>query len=305
MKQVIIYNIVLVAVMLLAGCREPAGEVIDADPMPIERIDLLVTTFQARTDSMEELQPGLDIYLSIMQPEIFDRDSAIVALHNSKVTQVFGHDIMERFAFPDTLQRRLGMVRKQLQNEFPDIKLGHVYGIASPYRQSVIISDSIAFVALNHYLGQDYAGYNSMPQDVKMLKKPYRIPIDIAEAMISTNYPYVPKESTLLEEMLYRGAIAVSLDKVTGGSYNTADLLHLSDMQYQQLVNNDAKQWKQIIEGGKLYEINSEPASTVSYYGYKIMDSYLKNNPDTPISQLLMPQFYHDALNVLIASRVK
>lgn len=185
--------------------------------------------------------------------------------------------------------------------------------------QQVIISDSIAFIALNHYLKNDYPGYSAIPFYMRSIKTPTRIPIDIAEALIRINRPYSPIENTLLEKMMYEGAVALVTCTATG--QGTASVLGIDQDKADEVDRRLGDWWQQLATERLIYStstgdiarfIEPSPSTTLGnmtgpgqtgrIIGLAIARAYIKNNPDTPVAWLLTDDYYGKSQQNLIRS---
>lgn len=310
---------ILLGSLLAASCARDNSDVTKYAPMPIERVDLAIAGYPRSAADIQSLEPGIDLYIHLMSADTLNRDDALTALSQNRVTQWFGHDIVERFTVADSLAQPLGRVTALLSEVSPGLKIANVYGIASPYMQSVIVCDSTVLVALNHYLGSDYPGYETMPSYVRDGKTPSRLPADVAEAVVRVRYPYTPVEGTLLERMLYEGAVAQVVANAAGSDgdalgYDTTDL----DNAGRRLK----EAWQALASDGLLYSTaDSEisrlvspapfsrvgsielPAKIGRYIGLQIIRSYIKNHPGTKPVTLLGNSFYGHPQQRLIESK--
>lgn len=318
MNRLYLYILGILLTALLACSRNADSDT--ATPMPVERIDLFIDNYPSSAPELESLQPGLGLYLELMTGNATTCDSTLLTLHESPVTAVFGKDIRERFTQSDSLALPLGRTIKRLESLLPEVNVTNVYGIASPYMQSVIVSDSIVMIALNHYLGSDYAGYSSMPEYRRRLKTASRVPADVAEALVRINYPYHPTDGTLLERMLYEGAVLRAVSEALGVDAATAS--GMSSDEYQTVKNNSREIWEALATERLLYTTSDAdisrltlpaPFSTIgkmqlraraaNIIGLEIIDSYTRENPDTDMQRILSPEFYGKAQQRLIESR--
>jgi len=314
-----IIKLFIMAAAILSSCNNTEKER-QAKPIPIERIDLMVGEYPASVVNTDSLQPGLDLYISLMGLNPTDRDSSLLQLHDSKVTHVFGPDIKRRFTVADSLKYPLGRVMDRLNTRLSKCHIRKIYGIASPYMQSVIVSDSIVFIALNHYLGSDYEGYRSMPDYMTKLKTPSHIPADVAEAVVRLNYPFTPAEGTLLERMLYEGAVTNIVARALGNDAGAA--LGYDKNEINEANRNLKSAWQAIAAEKLLYSTSPADISRLTdptpfvktgetimptkagrFIGLKIIQHYLENNPGADHETLLKKQFYGRSQQRLIESR--
>lgn len=288
-----------------------------SEPVAISRIDLFISEGIGSADS---LQPGLDLYLHVMELDSLTQEEALVRLENSDVTRVFGTDIKSRFTAADSLSVPLGNALMRLGHLLPDLDIVKVYGVASPYMQSVIVGDSAVLVALNHYLGADYPGYASMPAYMVSQKVPARIVPDVVEALVRVNYPYEPVDGTLIERMLYEGAVTKAVAMALGGDIGQA--MGYTRSQLDVAVGHEGEAWNALAVGRMLYSrspvdisqlCNHSPFTRLGeyeypsrmgcYIGLRIVDSYMDcHQGDVSLGYLLSPEFYGDAQSSLIKS---
>lgn len=312
---------------LLTGCsgnRENKKLIADnSEPLPIERLDLFITDYPESFSSLDSLpEPGLALYLAMLGIEEGDTCEILTSLHQSALTTTFGRDVRARFGSTDELEKTLGKMRDKIAKELPEIKFTKIYGIISPYNQSVIVSDSIVFIALNHYMGSDYEGYRGMSVQVRKNKTPERIVSDISEALIRINYPYHPSpDPTLLERMLYEGAVYATLKRILPDR-NEEFILGLNDNDYSQLISTKDENWKLLSSTGLLYSTqpdvisdtmtsapdlskpsNNIPRKTVQFFGLEIIKDYIDSNPGITSTVLLSPSFYSQSQQRLIESK--
>lgn len=267
---------------MLAGCMRQ-----DTDPssqiktIKIKRIDSYILNREAGAEAPDSLARGIDLYASIMGYPSPAGTEVLDSLSTSRVTAIFGPDI-ERVFGTESLEVSLDS----------DSLVDEIYGIASPYRQQIILSDSTILVALNHYLGADYPGYAGMPEYQRETKTPRYIARDVAQAVVRRKYPFKAVEGTLLERILYEGAVARKVMDLTG--CNAAMALGITEEQYSDLDTQEAALWRDIAAGKLLYSTGEAdierltspaPFAAVaeniyspmagSYAGYRIVKEYL------------------------------
>lgn len=177
--------------------------------------------------------------------------------------------------------------------------------------QSIIFSDSVMLVALNHYLGADFDGYSSMPKYRRLLKNREFLPYDMAEALVATSYPAtLESNSPLINKMIYDGIIAEAKMRLVNHS-NPASALGYDESEYQWLTDNEAMIWDKMVGTRLIFDtsettadrlLSPAPASAIispecpgrvgRFIGYKIVKSYLDNHPGVSLPDLLTNGFY-------------
>lgn len=232
---------------------------------------------------------------------------------NSKAVSAFAPDIAERIPDLNSTEAVLGRLKANLHQQLPEIGFpSEIYGYITPYNQSIIIADSIAAIGLNHYLGEDYAGYTGYFDNYSLkLKTQQRIPIDLATALISTAYPFDSSTgTTALSRMLYDGALIEALLRTVPDA-TLQNILGYNDNEIKWATDNESKAWNKLAADNLIYSIDPmiaakltapSPSTTLlspnapgrmgSFIGHSIVKKYIDNHPDITIGQLLSPDFY-------------
>ncbi len=289
----------------------------DSEPAEVvERMDSAAVCYmsasQKTRDSLNNaFSPALPLLASMFGAGSVD--SAIAVYARTPAVEVFAPDVAARMPDITEYETALGYVRAILAQKLPGLKFpAHIYGMVTPFRQSVVMSDSVLFLGLNHYLGTDYPGYAGFDEYVLRDKVSMRIPMDVAEAIVASAYPYEfsGDGETVLSRMVYDGAIvAVVLGCVPDKTL--ADVLGWDAEELKWVEENESNIWSAIVERGLLYStdrmdserlVGPSPATSVlhadapgrigRYIGYRIVKSYLENNLDVKLSDVLSPGFY-------------
>ena len=207
--------------------------------------------------------------------------------------------------------KALGDVFGRMSSVLPDVSVPHVFTIISPFTQSILVADTLLYIGLNHYLGADYVHYEYFPDYVRVLKERERIPIDVAEAIVRSAYPYHPSEEypQVVTRLAYEGAVVEVVMRLTGK--DEASVLGYNDGQYRWLRDNEGKLWQTIVGEQMLFStdytlmrslvdvaphvsvISSEvPGRAGRFIGHRLVKAYLDNNPSVLPESLLAPSFY-------------
>lgn len=193
--------------------------------------------------------------------------------------------------------------------------------------RAIVIMDTIrtAFIALNHYLGPHSRAYQGWPEYRRVVKMRAMIPLDLSQALVATAYPFkTDGDATVLSRLIYEGALLTARQAMNPMA-TQAQLFGYTDSVYSQVVQNEPFVWKQLVKnrdgGSMLYSTDAEtmsnlfdfipvssqispdaPGRAARFVGYRIVQDYLRRNPDTTLKQLLSPEFYSDGKRILQAS---
>ena len=291
----------------------------DAAPGRIVRLDSVVADFGGMTPSMRDSvmrlygQPLSD-WLTIMGIDDDDLAAAVDSMAASAAFAWFYPDINKRFdrSTQVATEQKLGELSLRLKDNFPATAQYRFYGVVSPFNQSIMTVDSAMFIALNHYLGEDYEAYSNMENYVRRVKTPEHLPYDVAEAALALAYPYQPDEdSAVLNRLIYEGALINAVLKSIDG--NEAEMNGWTDEQYELLKANELVAWRTLIAYEYLYSADplvadrligpapstpllspDAPGRAGRFIGYALVKSYIENHPDVSDEFLLSPDFYND-----------
>ncbi len=177
-------------------------------------------------------------------------------------------------------------------------------------RQSILFTDSVMIVALNHYLGPAYPGYEGLPEHIRRLKTPEMLPYDIAEALTATAYPYEGDNATTISRLLYEGALTEAKMRLVDNASPSAALGY-DEETYAEIEHNERELWQKILENRLLFDRDPTVAARLTapapftsilggkvpgrvgrYVGWRIVMAYLDHNPEVSLTDLLSKDFY-------------
>ncbi len=240
-------------------------------------------------------------------------DSILEKWSESAAVKVFTPVVDSVFENIGELQACIRQILGGAVRDSLDLPRRHYAAVVWGNPRSIVMADSCMLVALNHYLGADFAGYSHLPEYMKASKTPAQLPYDICEALIANRYPFKgAPESTVLSRMLYEGAIIVTKLRLLPDS-DAARAMGYTDAELEWLTDHRAEIWKQLVVRNLLYSTSSadaehlvSPAPYTSilgsgvppragrYIGYTIVRSYIRNNSNVGLPFLLSPSFYNN-----------
>lgn len=242
-------------------------------------------------------------------------DSVLMEWSTGAAVRIFTPAVDSVYSDILPLENTLGAILTNAADAGLELPRRRYAAVAWGNLKSMVIADTIMFIALNHYLGEDYPGYNNSlwPAYMRSEKTPDNLPYDLAEALVATAYPYQGGENaTALSRMIYEGALATAKIRLVPES-SAAAALGYSDNQYDWFIHNSAHLWSELASRRMIYDTSAEtvsrlvdraPSTSVvapyvpgragRYVGYRIVCAYLNRYPDTPLATLLSPGFYND-----------
>lgn len=310
----------------LASCSGSVQRAFDENGVivPIERIDRLARDYVSLdsisgTAGVDSMCQGISVMLEMIGSQSGgDVDFNMYA--NSEYVRIFQPDIEARLNRLDSVEYVLGTLSGNIDRLLPKASFSRVFGIVTPYRQSIVVADSIVLVGLNHYLGADYPGYEPFESYLLPFKVVRRIPLDIAEAVVAVNYPYQSSDNaTVLNRLLYEGALMCAVMKVLP-DVTPWTVLNYEKEEADAVEKNEPYIWNAIIGRELLYSadpmdaqrlVSQAPSTAVidasvpgmagRYIGYKIVESYIRRHPESTLEFLLSPDFYNNASSFIEA----
>lgn len=199
--------------------------------------------------------------------------------------------------------------------EFPTIKRPQVYMHVSGLNQNVVVTDEILSLSADKYLGADYPLYQQFFYDYqRQLMTPDRMAPDYLLGFLMANLPFKGKENVLLDRMLYEGKLRYILSQLLPNR-QVWEYVGYNETQYSWCTSNQKQIWKIILENQHLFTGNylttaqylkesphtsflpvESPGRVGVWLGYKIITSYMKQNPDTGFQELMELTDYQDML---------
>lgn len=246
-----LFPALIASVAILGGCSGESRLREAAPSVDIIRLDKAVAALTDTTDLDPSAEDGADAWLYVTHGIVpgtilpSTRDSLLMTERDRKSFEFFERDV-------DSLLPPLSDAILSLSKI--DSLPGKVYGMVSPYNQSVMMVDTVVIIALNHYLGADYKGYDYFPDYLRRNKRIERLPIDVGEAWISARYPFPDNVAapSLLQCMAYEGAVIAEVADELGID-DGALLLGWNDEEWGEAIVNEGEAWRRILGNEMLF----------------------------------------------------
>ena len=302
-KMKFLFKYLLPAVFLfLCSCRKQP-EI----PIKINRLEQ--SLFTVPIDSIQETIPRLeqqygelfDLYSMMMfrvlpkNPKYPEELTKFLVDHHINLAY---KRVMEVYPHLNDIEAGLGKAFYNFHKEFPERVIPSVFTLISGFGESIIVADTILAIALDNYLGRNEDMYFrlELPNYRKQtMERKYIVPNCIKE-WISTEFSYNDSIDNVLANILYEGKVMYALQRMLP---NTPDslLFGYTPGQMRWCRNNIAQMWTFLVERKMLYSKDyltiskligpapftslftpESPGRAVVWLGYKIIESYMKNN---------------------------
>jgi hypothetical protein len=223
-------------------------------------------------------------------------------------------------SFPDfnKINEELTIGFKHLLYYYPEVKVPRIVSFVAGFNQSVVSTDGFIGIGIDKYLGADCQLYDMLeiPDFAKFEMCPNQIPIDVMTAYVTSEFPFVTENETLLNRMVYNGMVLYFLDAM----YPEIDEARKCKYTQEQLdfcVKFERDMWTNLIENKLLFITEfltvkkfvesapntyqfgpTSPPRTANWIGLQIVRSYMKNNSGVSLQDLMLEKDYQKILNL-------
>ena len=213
----------------------------------------------------------------------------------------------EKFANVDSLQEALNTGFSRLHYLFPDWEIpAKVYLFVSGFNSSVMYYENVMGIGVDMYLGSDYPYYNQVVYNYqKQTMRKACIAGDLLSMYLAYNIAYNSKYNRLLEHMIFRGKQMFLLGELLPDE-PVWEIIGYSKEQWDWCETYEQAIWNRIMEKRDLFktesivlnsymnegpftaEISQEsPGRLGVWVGWQIVDSYMRNNEQVSIQELI------------------
>ncbi len=227
----------------------------------------------------------------------------------------------ETFADISSLQEELNIGFSRMHYLYPQADIPIVYLFVSGFNASVFYYDDMIGVGLDMYLGSDYPYYNHVVYEYqKQTMRPNCIAADVMSIFIAQHTPYTSRYNRLIDNMIYRGKQMWLLQQLLPMEPNY-EIIGYSKTQWEWCEHFERAIWNKMMDKRDLFKTESNvltsymndgpftaeisqdsPGRLGTWIGWRIVDSYMRHNPDVTIQQLMTER---DAQSVLENSYYK
>ena len=224
-------------------------------------------------------------------------------------------DEQETFEDITAINDELSYGIKTLIQYFPSLKQPKLYLHVSGFNQNVIVTDEVLSLSVDKYLGADYPLYQKFFYEYqRQLMSPDRIVPDYLLGFLMANFPFKGDEGVLLDRILYEGKLRYILSLLMPNR-QIWEYVGYNKEQYSWCQNNQARIWKLILENKHLFPSDyltteqyireaphtaflptESPGRVGVWIGFQIINSYMKNRPDSSMQELMDRTDYQELL---------
>lgn len=214
--------------------------------------------------------------------------------------------VLETFADVSPLECSIGAAFARLRTFYPDTEVPDIYFFVSGFNNSFLMLPDAMAVGVDMYLGNDYPYYEQVVYNyMRYTMRPECIPVDVVSAYMFRRFGFDMEQNRLLENMIYRGRLMYVVS-VLFPDEKPSEVMGYTPEQWQWCVDNERAIWATLLDNRDLFKsdgmtmtkyLNDAPfTSPISqespgrlgtWLGWRITQSYMENNPDVSVPQLL------------------
>lgn len=237
----------------------------------------------------------------------FMTDTLITSL-NKKATELV-----------DTTQLREELLTtfRHYKYYFPEKPVPTIYTCISGFNQSVVTAENLIGISLDKYMGVDCNYYQQLGLPVYKRRNmhPEKITSDVMYAWAVTEWPKTDNANNLLSHMIYEGKLMYFIDAMLPHLHDSLKI-GFTRQQLDFCKNGEATMWAYLAEHKLLFSTNrmdikrfiddgpytsvftdQSPARTGVWMGWQIVRSYMNQNPEVKLADLMNDNNFQSILN--------
>ena len=330
----------ILSVIMLMGLLCGCGNKHQYIPKDIEAVEVEIVRFDnaqlaVRPDSVkqdiEQLYANYELFMPIFVEGILGLQTEDTAYLCEMYAQFLTDTVMgfaqtnttaqELFTNVDSLQEALNTGFSRLHFLYPEWEIPTLYLFVSGFNSSVMYYENIMGVGVDMYLGSDYPYYNQVVYDYqKQTMRKSCVAGDVLSMYLAYNIPYNSKYNRLLEQMIFRGKQLFLLAQLLPNE-PVWEVIGYSKEQWDWCEQYEQAIWNRIMQKRDLFKTESNVLSSYMndgpftaevtqdspgrlgvWVGWRIVDSYMRNNKDVTLRELMNE---NDAQKILEQSYYK
>jgi gliding motility-associated lipoprotein GldB len=297
---------ILLITLFLFACNQKSKieKEVEKIPVAMKVIRFDQAFFNAKPQDLNTLKNKFPDFFDPNTPDAF-----WIEKNQNKDWRDLYQETQIKFADFNQNQNQIENVFKHIKYYFPTVKTPQIYTLISEmdYNYTTIYANDKLLIGLEFYLGKDHKFYQSIPayirQNFEERQMMPNVVQSFAEKVVS-----IGNNDTFIAMMVASGK-QLYLKDILIPDYTDAEKIGYTDQQILWSKENEAEIWKKFIEDNLLYstdaklaprfinlapfskfylEIDNEsPGRIGQWMGWQIVRSFMENNPEVTIQQLL------------------
>lgn len=229
------------------------------------------------------------------------------AFFSDPTLRILMKDALAKFEDMEEIEEKFNSGFENLKEEVPTIKIPSIYSQFSALNESVVVTDSLLGFSVDKYLGEDYPLYKRYYYDYQCKSmRPERIVPDCMTFYLMSEYPFpVDGNRSLLDMMMHWGKIHYVVAKILDYK-SMEEELGYTMQEAAWCKENKKAVWQYILQNRHLFATDpmiirkyNKPAPYTAFFGEgspamigiwvgtQLVESFMKNNKDVTIKELL------------------
>ncbi|MDR2840184.1 MAG: hypothetical protein LBV75_02805 [Paludibacter sp.] len=224
---------------------------------------------------------------------------------------------LEKFSDATPYVQQLDKAFAGINQYFPEIQIPKLYFYVSGFNRAIMYNRAILGVGIDLYIDNQLPEYQDIAYDYMTERMcPSAIVPDIVATILFASFPYNSQHERLLDAMLYRGKILYLLS-VFLPDIAPNEIIGYSKFQWEWSRKYEAQIWETILDNDDLYSTNNmtirkyiEPSPFTApiaqespgrlgvWLGWQIVNSYMNNNAQTTLQDLMHESNYQQILQM-------
>ncbi|MCF6213766.1 MAG: gliding motility lipoprotein GldB [Flavobacteriaceae bacterium] len=215
--------------------------------------------------------------------------------------------------FPDFNRQTdlLSQLFKHVKYYYPKFKAPKVVTLISDidYNNKVIYADSLLLLSLDMYLGNNHSVYQNFPKYIKASYTKAYLPVDVAKAIVLKSLPNQTSR-IFISKCIQQGKLLYASKAFLPNLPDTL-LMGYTKMQIDWARANQESVWKYFVENNMIFNTDKDlvrrflieapfskfylendkdtPGRIGAFIGFKIVESFVKNNNVSLVKMLQTP----------------
>ena len=304
--NVIKYTLVILLLLNLFACGKKNDEQIDVSK--IEAITELIRFDQKFYTATPEDLGKLKTEFPYLFPEP-NPDTVWTAKMKDEDELFLYSSVQKTFGDFSDEKQALTNLFKHVKYYYPKFKEPKVITILSnvDYDNKVVYADSLLFVSLDVYLGNDHEVYQDYPNYIKQNFQKEHLSVDVAEQL---SLPILrPSATNSFVSRIVQEGKKLYLTAAFLPETARAEVIGYDELQYQWAAISESDIWKYFIQNEMLYsndpnlserfihdapfskfylEVDKDsPGRIGAWFGWQIVNSFMKNN-DMSLQEMIV-----------------
>jgi len=296
----------LLVMLIFMSCSKKENDIVNTDNISVstvvERFDQKFYT--TPPDKIKELKVSFPYLFPEPNP-----DSVWVNKMQNKDEQELFAESQKLYADFLVEKEQLNLLFKHIKYYYPKFSEPKVITILTnvDYNNKVVLADSLLFISLDIFLGKDHEVYNDFPNYIKQNYTKEHMIVSVAEPFADQ---YLPSSSskTFIARMIQEGK-KLALVQAYLPNVSLNEIIGYSQEQLAWAKKSEEDIWKYFVENLMFYSTDTQltnrfiedapfskfyleydknsPGKIGSWFGWQIVQSFMKNNDITLQNMIL------------------